>query len=141
MIKRLTSGIAATALLAVAGMLPVHSAEVTMRVLGWYGNQPQSTEIERPFWKDLEAQTGGLLAAQFRTIDEIGLKGFESLRTLQSGAFDIVSFQISFVGGDAPVLMGADLPGLAFDFDELRKVVDVYRPILEIGRASCRERV
>lgn len=108
-----------------------NAADVKLRVLGWYGNQKQSTDIERPFWKDLEKNTGGKIATDFRTIDEIGLKGFESLRTLRSGAFDIVSFQISFVGGEAPVLMGVDLPGLAFDFDGLRKVVDAYRPVLD----------
>ena len=107
------------------------AADVKMRVLGWYGNQPQSEKLERPFWKNLEAESKGEVSAQFRTIDELGLKGFESLRTLQSGAFDVVSFQISFVGGEAPVLLGVDLPGLTYDFDELQKVVAAYRPILE----------
>lgn len=121
------------ALLALAaGMSSVACAdEVKMRVLGWYGNQPQSQQVERPFWKDLPKRSNGAFSANFRTIDELGLKGFESLRTLQSGAFDVVSFQISFVGGDAPVLMGADLPGAAFDFDQLQKNLDAYRPILE----------
>ena len=105
--------------------------EVKMRVLGWYGNQPQSQQVERPFWKDLGKRTDGAFSTNFRTIDELGLKGFESLRTLQSGAFDVVSFQISFVGGEAPVLMGADLPGAAFDFDQLQKNLAAYRPILE----------
>jgi TRAP-type C4-dicarboxylate transport system substrate-binding protein len=131
MIKTFASATAAAFLLASSFGSSAGASEVTLRALGWYGNQPQSSEVERPFWKNLESSTGGKLAAQFRTIDEIGLKGFESLRTLQSGAFDVVSFQISFVGGEAPVLMGVDLPGLAFDFDELRKVVDAYRPILE----------
>ena len=105
--------------------------EVKMRILGWYGNQPQSQQVERPFWKDLNKRTDGAFSTNFRTIDELGLKGFESLRTLQSGAFDVVAFQISFVGGDAPVLMGADLPGAAFDFDQLQKNLAAYRPILE----------
>jgi len=108
-----------------------HAADVNMRVLGWYGNQPQSQQIERPFWKNLDADTKGQFAANFRTIDELGLKGFESLRTLRSGAFDLVSFQISFVGGEAPVLMGVDLPGAAFNFDDLEKIVKAYRPVME----------
>jgi len=108
-----------------------YAQEKDMRVLGWYGNQPQSTEIARPFWEKVDEEEEGGLAVQFRSMDEIGLKGFEALRTLQSGAFDVVSFQISFVGGEAPVLMGADLPGLAFNFDELENIVDAYRPVLE----------
>lgn len=123
----IVSILAAAALAAPAA----HAADVKMRVLGWYGNQPQSEKLERPFWKNMEGDTKGEVSVQFRTIDELGLKGFESLRTLQSGAFDIVSFQISFVGGEAPALLGVDLPGLTYDFDELQKVVDAYRPILE----------
>ncbi|CAM5194881.1 hypothetical protein CDEF62S_01614 [Castellaniella defragrans] len=109
---------------------PVH-AEKSIRVLGWYGNQPQSRVVERPFWDNLSRETDGKFSAKFRTIDELGLKGFESMRTVQSGAFDILSFQISFVGGDAPVLMGADLPGAAFDFPSLRNNLKAYKPILE----------
>lgn len=109
----------------------VAADETKIRVLGWYGNQPQSQEVERPFWKELGTRTKGQFSTNFRTIDELGLKGFESLRTLQSGAFDVLSFQVSFVGGEAPILMGVDLPGAAFDFDQLKKNVDAYRPILE----------
>ena len=130
MIRTLMS--AALALALVSGFSnSASAAAVKLRVLGWYGNQKQSTDIERPFWKDLEKNTKEQVAADFRTIDEIGLKGFKSMRTLRSGAFDIVSFQISFVGGEAPVLMGVDLPGLAFDFDGLRRTVDAYRPVLD----------
>lgn len=131
MLKRLASTALAASLMLTATMVPAPAAEVNMRVLGWYGNQKQSTDLERPFWKNLDTATKGQFAANFRTVDEIGLKGFESLRTLQSGAFDVVSFQISFVGGEAPVLMGVDIPGVAFDFDEQRKVVDAYRPVME----------
>lgn len=105
--------------------------QVKLRVLSWYGNQPQITDLERPFWKRVSSDPSAGVNAQFRTIDELGLKGFESLRTLQSGAFDVVSFQISFVGAEAPVLMGADLPGLAFDFDELKRIADSYRSTME----------
>ena len=130
MIRTLMSAALALALVSGFGN-SASAAAVKLRVLGWYGNQKQSTDIERPFWKDLEKNTKEQVAADFRTIDEIGLKGFESMRTLRSGAFDIVSFQISFVGGETPVLMGVDLPGLAFDFDGLRRTVDAYRPVLD----------
>lgn len=131
MLKRLASTALAASLMLTATLATASAAEVKIRVLGWYGNQKQSTDVERPFWTNLEKASNGQLSANFRTVDEIGLKGFESLRTLQSGAFDIVSFQISFVGGEAPVLMGADIPGVAFNFEEQRKVVDAYRPVME----------
>ena len=102
-----------------------------IRVLGWFGNQPQVDEVEIPFWKGLSDTTGGKLTATFRTINEVGLKGFESLRTLQSGAFDVVAMQLSYVGGDDPALIGHDLPGLASDFETVRKMADAYRPIVD----------
>jgi len=128
--KLFTSSLAALVLSASA-FTAAAAEETKMRVLGWYGNQPQSQEVERPFWKELGSRTDGQFSTNFRTIDELGLKGFESLRTLQSGAFDVLAFQVSFVGGEAPILMGVDLPGAAFDFDQLKKNVDAYRPILE----------
>ncbi|WP_353146511.1 TRAP transporter substrate-binding protein [Pollutimonas bauzanensis] len=130
MLKVLTS---ALSVLTVTASLaaPVHAEDIKIRVLGWYGNQPQSQQVERPFWKELNARSNGQFSTNFRTIDELNLKGFESLRTLKSGAFDILSFQVSFVGGEAPILMGVDLPGAAFDFDQLQKNIDAYRPILE----------
>jgi len=128
--KFLASSLAALAL-SISASAATAADETKIRVLGWYGNQPQSQEVERPFWTEISKRTDGSFSTTFRTIDELGLKGFESLRTLQSGAFDILAFQISFVGGEAPILMGADLPGAAFDFDQLQKNLDAYRPILE----------
>jgi TRAP-type C4-dicarboxylate transport system substrate-binding protein len=130
MFKPFITALSAAAVVFAASSV-ANAQDVKMRVLGWYGNQPQSQQVERPFWEGLSKRSGGMFTPTFRTIDELGLKGFESLRTLQSGAFDILSFQISFVGGEAPVLMGADLPGAAFDFDQLQKNLAAYRPILE----------
>lgn len=107
------------------------AAEVDLRVLGWYGNQPQQQDIEAPFWKGLEERTDGTFSATFRTIDELGLTGFEALRTLQTGAFDVVSIQVSHVSGDDPLFMGADLPGLSYTFDELGALLEAYNPVMD----------
>jgi len=117
--------------LGISGFGSAQADTQDIRVLGWYSNQPQSQEVERPFWNDLAENTDGAFSTNFKTIDELSLTGFESLRTLKSGAFDVVAFQISFVGGEAPILMGADLPGAAFDFDQLEENLGSYRDILE----------
>lgn len=126
-LNRLAPAVLGAALLAAA---PAQAAEVNIRVLGWFGNQPQVDDVEIPFWKSLEERTNGEFAATFRTINEVGLKGFESLRTLQSGAFDVVAMQLAYVGGDDPALVGADLPGLASDFDTVQEIAEAYRPVL-----------
>ncbi|WMS43545.1 TRAP transporter substrate-binding protein [Acuticoccus sp. MNP-M23] len=122
---------AAGGMLATLGQAGALAADVDLRVLGWYGNQPQQQDIEAPFWKGLEERTDGTFSAQFRTIDELGLTGFEALRTLQTGAFDVVSIQVSHVSGDDPLFMGADLPGLSYTFDELGELLEAYSPVLD----------
>jgi len=112
------------------------AADVKVRVLGWNANQPQTQQLERPFWQSLETRSSGVLSADFRALDEVGLKGFESLRTLQSDAFDIVAIQVSFVSGDDPVLVGTDLPGLSDSFEKLRKINEAYRPIFDAALHS-----
>lgn len=107
------------------------AADVNMRVLGWYGNQPQQQELEKPFWATIPERTDDMFSAEFRTIDELGMTGFEALRTLGTGVFDIVSIQLAHVSGDDPLFMGADLPGLSLNFDELREQIDAYFPIMD----------
>jgi TRAP-type C4-dicarboxylate transport system substrate-binding protein len=117
--------------LILGGTAPKVAAETDIRVLGWFGNQPQMDEVEIPFWKNLPNATNGEFSATFRTINEVGLKGFESIRTLQSGAFDIVAMQFAYISGDDPALVGHDLPGLASDFATVKKIADAYRPVVE----------
>jgi len=107
------------------------AADLNIRVLGLFGNQPQNDEVEAPFWKELAASSNGKIAVTYRTLNDVNLKGFDSLRVLQAGTFDIVAVQVGFVSGDDPVLVGHDLPGVAFTFPELRAVTQAYRPVVE----------
>lgn len=122
--------LAGALMLTMAAPSAASAAETTLRVLGWNGGQPQQDVVERPTWNKLEETSGGLLAAQFRTLDELGLKGPEALRTLKSGAFDIVSVQVSFVSGDDAVFVGGDLPGTAGSPDEVRSINEAYADVL-----------
>lgn len=124
------SALAGLAMLTVAAPQAASAADATLRILGWNGGQPQQDVVERPTWNKLEETTNGLLAAQFRTLDELGLKGPEALRTLKSGAFDIVSIQVSFVSGDDAVFVGSDLPGTAGSPAEVRSINEAYADVL-----------
>lgn len=99
-----------------------------MRVLGNYGNQPHSDQVEKPlFNKKLPEASGGKVEVEFRTVDEVGLKGSEVVRLLKQGGFDIVAMQLGFISGDVPFVIGVDLPGLAPDIKTARAVADAYR--------------
>ena len=73
---------------------------------------------------------------QFRTMDEVGLKGFDAMRMLSLDIFDVMAIQLGYVSGDEPFVLGLDLPGVAPDLTtQLRLLGEVHAPekALEAG--------
>ncbi len=106
------------------------AADVTIKVLGFFGNQPQIDDVDRPMWESIEADSGGRIEVQYLTLNESGLKGDQALRFLKRGSFDIMTINPAYVAGDEPSLVAVDLPGLAYDYETLRKISDAYRPTM-----------
>ena len=118
----------ATAIAAVLGNLaPPALAQTNVRVLGGFSNQLQNTAIEKPFFENLDKVSGGKVKAQFRFIDEVGLKGYDGVRQLQTGIFQIMAISPGYVAGDEPFFIGMDMPGVALELGLARKTVDAYR--------------
>ena len=44
---------------------------------------------------------------QFRTMDELGQKGFQALRQLKAGVFDIMEMQLGYISGEDPFFQGS----------------------------------
>ncbi len=99
--------------------------KVTVRALGSFTQQIQSTVIEIPFYKRLQQEAGDRLDIQFRTMDELGQKGFQALRQLRGGVFDIIQIQLGYISGDDPYWQALDLMGVAPDLKTAKKLVDV----------------
>jgi len=117
------------ATMAMAGTL--HAAEdVKIRVLGFWGNQPQVDDVDRKVWEGLAEQTDGRIQTQYLTLNEAGIKGDQALRFLKRGTFDIMTISVSYVSGDEPSLVAVDLPAIAYDFDTLRQISDSYRGVM-----------
>jgi TRAP-type C4-dicarboxylate transport system substrate-binding protein len=108
-------------------LAPASHAQTPMRALGNFQNQLQSSEIEKPFFLNLGKATNSMFDVQFRTMDEVGLRGFDGVRLLKLGVFDVMAVQLGYVSGDDPFLLGIDLPGVAPDLATARKVVEAYR--------------
>ncbi len=106
------------------------AAEVTIKVLGSFGNQPQIDDVDRPMWEAIEAESNGRIEVQYLTLNESGLRGDQALRFLKRGTFDVMTIHAAYVSGDEPSLVAVDLPGLAYDFETLREISDVYRPTM-----------
>jgi TRAP-type C4-dicarboxylate transport system substrate-binding protein len=118
---------ALSALLIGAAFAVSASAQTTVRVLGGFSNQLQNTAIEKPFFEGLDKASGGKIKAQFRFIDEVGLKGYDGVRQLQTGIFQIMAISPGYVAGDEPFFIGMDMPGIALDLPLARRTVDAYR--------------
>ena len=103
---------------------------VEIKVLGFWGNQPQIDDVDRPLWDNLTKETDGRIKVKYVTLNEAGIKGDQALRFLKKGAFDIMTISVSYVSGDEPSLVAIDLPGIAFDFKTLKKMSDAYRPVM-----------
>ena len=118
--------LAASALVSV-GAVAQDFAAFKMSVIGNFGNQAQSTQVERPFFEKLKADSGGRVDVSFRTIDELGLKGFEAMRLLSQGSFDLMAMQLGYVSGDAPFVLGIDMPGIAPDLRTAKAMAEAYK--------------
>lgn len=109
----------------------LYAAPTTVRVLGFWGNQPQVDDVDRPLWDSLKNETQGRLEAKYVTLNEAGIKGGQALRFLKKGAFDVMTISVSYVSGDEPSLVAVDLPGIAYDMKSLREVSNAYRSTME----------
>lgn len=100
-----------------------------MKVVGGFGNQLQSSEVEEPFFtEELPEAAEGKIDITFRRMDEVGLKGFDAMRLLELGIFDLMEIQLGYVSGDEPFFLGVDMLGVAPELETARELAEAYRP-------------
>lgn len=104
------------------------NAQTQMRALGGFSNQYQNSEVEKPFFEQLHSTAG--IQVTFRAIDEMGLKGYDAFRQLQSGLFDVMAISPGYVSGDDPFVLGIDLPGTMPTLEQAHKAADAVRAAL-----------
>lgn len=106
-------------------------------VVGSWGNLFAWKEFEKRFWtEDLPKASGGNLTANAKPYTELGLSGFEVVRQLKIGAYDVGHAVTGYASADAPEMEGIDLAGVFQDFDTYRKAIDAYRSVIENALAS-----
>ena len=105
--------------------------ERSFTVVGTWGQLAHWRERESKFWNEtLPAASGGKLTANAKPLTELGLDGQKIMRDVRSGAFDFAHGVFLYVSGDSPVIEGADLAGMVPDLETQRKVMEVYKPVL-----------
>lgn len=122
---------AAAAMLMSAGAA-IAQERITFKVAG----QPAATGLiqknrEQPFFEEFAKRTGLPIDADYKTIDQLGVKDTEQLRVMKAGLFDIVSLRFPPNSRDEPTLLGMDLVGSATDFETARKIHDAYFDTLD----------
>lgn len=101
------------------------------QVVGTWGNLNLWKQHESKFWTDtLPGASGGKLTANAKPYTEVGLSGFEVMRLLRLGAYDVVHAVVTYVAQDSPALEGIDLAGVAQDLDTYRKAMEAYKGVL-----------
>lgn len=123
-------------LVALALSVPgAHSAELDkqeLQVVGTWSGLSQWKNFESTFWKEtLPAASKGRVTANARPMDELGLSGFELMRQLKLGVFDVIHTLVVYSASDVPLASGIDLAGLVRDRASYVKLVNAYRPVLE----------
>lgn len=102
-----------------------------IQVVGTWGNLSQWKNFESEFWNvTLPADSEGQLTANAKPMDELGLSGFELMRQLKLGVFDVVHTLVSYTANDLPMAGGIDLAGLVRDREAYGKMIEAFRPIL-----------
>lgn len=106
-------------------------APANFKVVGsWAGLSPYKN-FESKFWQeDLPAASNGRITGQISPVDTVGLKGFEVMRLLKLGVFDVAFGAIGYVAGDNPVIEGAALSSLSQDVDTTWELSRAYRAII-----------
>ncbi|MEO0428180.1 MAG: TRAP transporter substrate-binding protein [Pseudomonadota bacterium] len=119
---------AATALALAATAAP---AAETFSVVGSWSSLPLYNDYEAPFWTtQLPEASGGNIAVEMTTFNQMGVKGGDVFRLLNDGVFDVGMTVADYTVGDAPELEGLDVPLIATDAATARKAVDAARPMV-----------
>ena len=131
--SRILSLLASSTAATLLACLPAQAQErITYKVVG----QPAATGLvqknkEKPFFDEFSKRTGLPIDADYKAIDQLGIKDTEQLRVMKAGLFDIVSLRVSQNSRDEPTLLGMDLVGASPDYKTARKVYEAYFDTLD----------
>lgn len=124
----------AAALVAGGLMASPASAEldqINLKVVGTWGNLSNWSKAEGPLWKEtMPAASGGKITADAVPQTELGIKGFEVMRLLKIGVFDVAHGVVGYIAGEDPVAEGIDLSGVIQNWDDAKAAFAAYRPTL-----------
>jgi len=129
--KTAIAGIIAGALMVTAPTASAELNKVQLKVIGTWSNLMPHIDFEKPFYnKDLKEASGGRITARLNGIVELGLKGWETMRLLKLGLFDVAHGVYTYVSSEDLALEGVDLAAAPRDAKHGREIADAYEPVI-----------
>lgn len=126
--KRILAG--AVGICLAAGMVHAEVQQQRFKVIGLWNIGPMYSELEAPTWtKFIPEASGGKITADVQSVTDLGLKGFETVKLLQSGVFDAGFGAYVYIASGDAVFEGIDLALAGSDSAETRKLVEAYTPV------------
>lgn len=114
-----------------AGPAAAELDQLNLKVVGTWGNLSNWKVNEGPFWQEtMPAASGGKITADAVPQTEVGIKGFEVMRMLKIGVFDVAHGVVGYIAGEDPIAEGIDLAGVIQNWDDARASMNAYRPII-----------
>jgi TRAP-type C4-dicarboxylate transport system substrate-binding protein len=101
-----------------------------LRVVGSWNSLTMYKNFEKPFWTEILPAAMPGIKVEMTSLGEVNLKGPAVLRQMDMGVFDVVHTVADYVVADSPALAGLDMPALAPEISQARKVVEAYRPVV-----------
>jgi TRAP-type C4-dicarboxylate transport system substrate-binding protein len=103
----------------------------SLRVLGMPTGTSEWGFLDKPFWNEtIKELSGGKVTAQLSSMSELNLQGGDVFKTVAQGMFDVADTVANYGAGEVMQLDAPDLAGVAGTFEEQRKMLDAYRPVL-----------
>ena len=126
-----TAAMFAGATLFTAGMASAEVQNTKLKAVGTWANLTNYFDYEKPFYNStLPKASGGKVKATLNPITELGLKGWEVMRLLKLGVFDVAHGVYGYVASEDPALEGIDLSSASKDFAQARKLVGAYEGVI-----------
>jgi len=129
--KTAMAGLITGALMVTAPSASAELDKVQLKAIGTWSNLMPYIDGEKPFYNnDLKEASGGRVTAKLNSIVELGLKGWEVMRLVKLGLFDVAHGVYGYVSSEDAALEGVDLSAAAADVAQGREIVKAYEPII-----------
>lgn len=113
-----------------AGTALAEIQEQKFKVIGLWNIGAMYAEHEAPLWtKSIPEASGGKITAEVQSVTDLGLKGFETVKLLQTGVYDAGFGAYTYIASGDPVFEGIDLALVADSSEASRRMVEAYSEV------------